>query len=180
MRFFRTARATLLACLMAFAPLAGAQADAVDDAFAHFTTDKFEDTQEAIERLAQTGHATAEDVIAALSANRLFFRPADRQVLYRDAAGAFHDAKTGAAAEADAKTLKPVRLNNRLRRVVEGALGSLTLLAPDPQKRIAAAQAVFRSRDVTALPTIETALAKESDAAARSALEDARAAIMLT
>src|SRR4051812_851175 len=120
MRFFRTARATLLACLMLLVPLAGAQADAVDDALARFTTDKFDDTQDGIERLAQTGDATAEAVIAALLSNRLFFRPTDKQVFYRDASGAFHQAKAGQAADLDAKTLKPVRLNNKLRRAAEG------------------------------------------------------------
>src|SRR5918998_411266 len=152
MRLLQTARAMLLACLLVLIPTAGAQADAVDDALARFTTDKFDDTQKGIEDLAQTGHATAEDALTALLANRLFFRPSDKAVLYRDAAGAFHDAKSGAFVEADAKALKPVRLNNRLRRVVEGALGSLTLLASDPQKRIRAAEAVFRSRDSAALP----------------------------
>ena len=38
-----------------------------------------------------------------------------------------------------------VRLNNRLRRTVEAALGGLTLLSPDPAKRIAAAQSVFKT-----------------------------------
>ena len=45
-----------------------------------------------------------------------------------------------------------VRLNNRLRRTVEAALGGLTLLSPDPAKRIAAAQSVFKSHDETVLP----------------------------
>src|SRR6185295_12871430 len=52
-------------------------------------------------------------------------------------------------------------------------------LAPDPAKRLEAAQAVFTSRDVNALPTIETALAKETDARVKRALTVARAAIIL-
>jgi urea transport system permease protein len=180
MRLLQTARLMLLACLMLLVPMAGAQADAVDTALSRFTTDTFDDTQKGIEVLAQTGHATAEDVLAALLSNRLFFRPLDKALFYRGPAGAFHEAKTGNAANVDAKALKPVRLNNRLRRVVEGALGSLTLLAPDPQKRIRAAEAVFRSRDAAALPVLDSALAKETSAAARNALEAARAAIVLT
>jgi urea transport system permease protein len=93
--------------------------------------------------------------------------------------GSFREAKTGDVVAADPKSLKPVRLNNRLRRVVEGAVGSVTLLAPDPQKRIRAAEAVFKSRDPATLPIIETALAREVDGAARNALEAARAAIVL-
>jgi urea transport system permease protein len=179
MRVLLTARALFLACLILLVPLAGAQADAVDDALARFTTDKFDDTQKGIEDLAQAGHATAEDVLAALLSNRLFFRPSDKAVLYRGPSGVFHDAKSGAVIDAETKTLKPVRLNNRLRRAVEGALGSLTLLAADPQKRIRAAEAVFKSRDPAALPIIQTAIAKETNASARNALAAARAAILV-
>jgi urea transport system permease protein len=180
MRLIHAACIALLAGLMIIAAPAAVRADAVDDALMRFTTDKFDDTQKGIEDLAQSGHATAEEVLAALLANRLFVRPTNKVVLYRDAAGAFHEAKSGKAVEADAKSLKPVRLNNRLRRTVEGALGSLTLLAPDPQKRIRAAEAVFKSRDTAALTVVETALARETNAAARSALEAARAAIVVT
>src|ERR687893_565822 len=102
MRLFQTARVMLLACLMLLVPMVGARADAVDDALSRFTTDKFDDTQKGIEDLAQTGHATAEDALAALLANRLFVRSSDKAVLYRDAAGAFHEAKTGNVVEADA------------------------------------------------------------------------------
>jgi urea transport system permease protein len=179
MRPFALIRALLLGLAMLCASMGAVRADAVDDALLRFTTDKFDDTQKAIEDLAQTGHETAEEVLAALLSNRLFFRSSDKTVVYRDLSGGFRDAKTGAAVEADAKSLKPVRLNNRLRRVVEGALGSLTLLAPDPHKRIRAAEAVFKSRDPAALPVIDSALARESDGAARSALEAARAAIVL-
>src|ERR687889_609300 len=95
MRLLTTACAVLLACLMLLLPLTGAKAEAVDDALARFTTDKFDDIQEGIEKLAQTGHASAEDVLAALLANRLFVRPSDKAVFYRVAAGAFHEAKAG-------------------------------------------------------------------------------------
>ena len=179
MRLIPFARALLLGLAVLCAALSAARADAVDDALRRFAADSFDDTQKGIEELAQTGHATAEDVLAALLANRLFIRSSDKAAVYRDAAGALRDAKTGDAVEADAKALKPVRLNNRLRRVVEGALGSLTLLAADPQKRIRAAEAVFKSRDAAALPVIDTALSRESSGAARRALEAARAAIVL-
>ena len=72
-----------------------------------------------------------------------------------------------------------MRLNNRLRRSVEAALGGLTLLAADPAKRYEAAQAVFKSRDASALPTLDAALAKETDARVKRALTEARAAVIL-
>jgi urea transport system permease protein len=72
-----------------------------------------------------------------------------------------------------------VRLNNRLRRIVEAALGGLTLMAPDPGKRLEAAQAVLKSKDANALPALDQAIAKETDARVKRALVDARAAVVL-
>ena len=89
------------------------------------------------------------------------------------------DAATGKPAASAPADLKPVRLNNRLRRTVEAALGGLTLLSADPAKRLEAAQAVFKSRDASALPALDTAIAKETDARVKRALTEARAAVIL-
>jgi urea transport system permease protein len=153
------------------------RADAVDHALARFAADSFNETQKAIEELAVSGHPTAEDVLSALAAERLFVQPSDRAVLFRDAEGVLRDAKSGEAA--DAQALKPVRVNNRVRRSLEAAIGSLTLLSADPEKRRHAALAVLRSRDAAQLPLLDGALAREGDAAIRDILETARAAIVL-
>src|SRR5258706_2248691 len=71
------------------------------------------------------------------------------------------------------------RLNNRLRRTVEAALGGLTLVSPDPAKRIQAAQSVFKTHNETMLPVIDGALQKETDKGAKLAFSEARAAILL-
>ena len=88
---------------------------------------------------------------------------------------------TGKAAAGAPANLKPVRLNNRLRRSIEAALGGLTLLSPDPGKRFEAAQAVFKSKDPAALPALDTAH-RPGDATPRvkRALQEARAAVILT
>ncbi len=90
------------------------------------------------------------------------------------------DAATGEAVAAPPAGLKPVRLNNRVRSVLAAASGALTLMSPDPQKRLEAADAVFRSRDAGALPALDTAIAKENDGRVRSALEIARAAVVFS
>jgi urea transport system permease protein len=180
--FWSLLRHALLAIALAIMPAAApapARADPVDDALLSFTADTFDGTQRGIEALARTGHPGAEAVLAALAAGRLFVEPAQKRVLYRDAAGALLDAKTGQAASVDPAALKSVRLNNRVRRTLEAALGSLTLLSPDAATPARAAQAVFRSRDEAALPVLESALARETDGIARRILESARAAILL-
>ena len=91
----------------------------------------------------------------------------------------FSTPRTGAESAEEPPGLKPVRVNNRVRRALDAALGSLTLLAADPAKRLAAADAVFKARDAAALPALETALAKETDPRIKRALLEARAAVLL-
>jgi len=171
--------AALVVALTALGLCDAARADAVDHSLARFAADTFDQTQKAIEEIAVSGHPTAEDVLSALAAGRLFVHTADKAVLYRDAVGVLRSARSGEPAEVDTQALKPVRVNNRVRRSIEAAVGSLTLLSADPEKRRQAALAVLKSRDAAQLPLLETALARESDAATRASLAIARAAILL-
>src|SRR3954465_2222075 len=154
-----------------------ANAQSYETALAGFTKDSFNDTDAAIGAVAASGNPLAVQVVEALQDGRLLF--GGDKVFIRDKGGAILDAATGKQA-ADAPTdLKPVRLKNRLRRSVEAALGGLTLMSADVGKRYEAAQAVFKSRDTNALPTLDTALAKETDTRVKRALSEARAAVIL-
>ena len=55
----------------------------------------------------------------------------------------------------------------------------MSLFSADPNKRLDAAQAVFKSREASILPTLESAIAKEQDARVKRVLLQARAAIAL-
>jgi len=167
-----------LGLLMAAALGASAQGNqAYEAALNGFTKDSFNDTDSAIGAVAASGNPLAVDVIQALQEGRLLF--SGEKVFIRDKGGAILDAATGKPAAAAPANLSPVRLNNRLRRSVEAALGGLTLLAADPAKRYEAAQAVFKSRDANALPTLDAALTKETDSRVKKALNEARAAVIL-
>jgi len=158
-----------------------ARADAVDDTLAKFLDDKFPQAEAAIGELAAEAPPQAQAILEALGDNRLMVDPADHLVAYKTAAGALLNAKTGQpVAGVDPAAFKKVRVNNALRRAIEGAMGSLTLANPDPEKRIAAAEDVFRTHDAKALPALQAQLAKESDARVAGALQLAEASIMAT
>jgi len=180
---FRARVAALLAGLGLIAlcaTAATAQAQSYEQALEGFAADSFSATDAAIAGVAGSGHPLAAKVIGAIEDGRLLFDPEDRKVYLREPSGALVDAATGKAAAGETPPgLKPVRLNNRLRRSIEAALGALTLLAPDPAKRFEAAQAVFKSRDANALPALDAALAKETDARVKQALLEARAAVVV-
>jgi urea transport system permease protein len=176
--FFRLVLATVvLVTALLLAPTVHAQGG--DDPFTPLATTNFDDLSRAVERLAASGHPQARATIEALNANRLFFRPADRAIFIRDGS-AVRAAVTGAvAADVPSAGLTQIRVNNRVRRAMEAAMGSLALLDADPRARQEAANRVFRARDPEAIPALDVALARETVPAIRRAMELARAAAVI-
>ena len=163
------------------AVMTAARAGSYEDGLLRFTADSFDDTIEGINAVATSGNPLAASVIGALQEGHLLFSADSKRVFIREApSDRLIDAATGEPVAGSAPSdLAPVRLNNRLRRIIEAALGGLTLMAPDPGKRFEAAQAVLKSKDANALPALEQAIAKESDAQVKQALTEARAAVVL-
>jgi urea transport system permease protein len=163
------------------AVMTAARAGSYEDGLLRFTADSFDDTIEGINAVATSGNPLAASVIGALQEGRLLFSADSKRVFIRETpSDRLIDAATGEpVAGSTPSDLAPVRLNNRLRRIIEAALGGLTLMAPDPGKRFEAAQAVLKSKDANALPALEQAIAKESDAQLKQALTEARAAVVL-
>ena len=180
MRYSRACLVALLLALSFALGCASAHAASLDEALAHFTADDFSETSAGIGAIALSGDPRAETIIRALQDGRLMFSAESKAVYVKDETGKLTNAATGEAIAGDAPAdLDNVRVNNRLRGAIDAALGGLTLLAGDPGTRYEAAQAVFKSRAANALPTLETALAKEQDPRVKRALAEARAAVIL-
>ncbi len=150
-----------------------------EDAVAKFANDEFSDTEEAIGVIASSGNPLAFSIISALQDGRLMADPDSKKVYVTGTDGKSVDAATGQPVASVPDSASAVRLNNRLRRSVDAALGSLTLQSPDLATRLQAAQSVFKSHEETALDAVESALAKETNRSVKSALGEARAAILL-
>jgi urea transport system permease protein len=183
----RICRACLVAVLLAFGLVAGltlgcggARAASLDDAVAHFTADDYDETLAGIGEVAASGSPRAAIILQALQGGQLMFSAEKKVVLIQDDASKLTDAVTGQPVVGDPPAdLDNVRVNNRIRGALDAALGGLSLFSADPNKRYDAAQAVFKSREASILPTLESAIAKEQDARVKRALLQARAAIVL-
>jgi urea transport system permease protein len=164
----------LLSALLA--PWAARADDPAAAALAKLASGNFNQIEAGIVELSVSGHPRALEILEALNAGDLSAAP-DGTLIGKSAAGTVN-AATGEKAEAAGA--KPIKLNNRVRRAVEAAMGNLTLMAKDPAKRLTAAEAVFKSRDPAAAPILKAALLKESDPKVKRALEFAQAAVALT
>ncbi|MEO3474620.1 urea ABC transporter permease subunit UrtB [Roseomonas sp. CAU 1739] len=132
---------------------------------------------EAVERLGALGDPRALPALRALSDGRLL-RLADGTLLIRDGA-TLTNAATGAPAQAVEADTQRISINNRVRGALRGALGQLQIISPDPAERLAAAEAIFRSRNAENVPLLEAALARESVARIRDRIALALAASRL-
>jgi urea transport system permease protein len=180
----RFSRACLVALALAFSfTLSGTLARAADlaGALAHFTADDFSETMTGVQEIAASGDPRAEAIIRALQDGQLVFSAQSKTVYIKDSSGKLTDAATGQPVAGQAPAdLDTVRLNNRLRGAIDAAVGGLTLLNKNPGIRYDAAQAVFKSRQASVLPTLEAALAKEQDPRIKRAMQEAHAAIILS
>src|SRR3954454_14611071 len=98
----------------------GAQAGQYEDALSRFSAGSFDQTIEGINEVVASGNALAAPVITALQEGRLLFSADSKRVFIREHPDRLIDPPTGQPAPGPAPAdLAPVRLNNRLRRIVE-------------------------------------------------------------
>lgn len=148
----------------------------------------FPDREKALAALIQTGDGAVVPVLEALQAGDLLRHKPDGAVviLKKDsrsgqASGAMVDPLTGAViGPASDNDLEKLRINNSLRRMISAGLGALTLMSPDSKIRLQAAEAVFKSREDSALAALDTAIAAEKDSAVAKVMREARAAILVS
>ncbi|WP_120006483.1 urea ABC transporter permease subunit UrtB [Teichococcus vastitatis] len=128
---------------------------------------------ETVERLGALGDARALPLLQALGEGRLQKRADGTLLLEQD--GTVVEAVAGTPA-APGET---VRINNRVRAALRGALGRLQLVAPQEGARLQAADGLFRSRSADNIPLLEQALAREAAPLVRARMELALAASRL-
>jgi urea transport system permease protein len=181
MRVLRHLLPVLLAAFALVTFAAGARADQFSDALPGFAQDSFSATDTALKAVAASGNPEAAAVITALQNSALVFDPDTKAVYIKADDGSLLDPATGkpAASAPSAGSLKTVRLNNRIRGAIDAAMGALTLASPDRAQRLAAADAVFKSRQASAIPALKAAIAKETDPDVKRAMMQAEAAATL-
>ena len=138
----------------------------------------------AVRALGAGGDERAAPVLEALLAGKLFTRKADKKIVIIEKKGRIYfltDAVSGEKiGQAAKKALKKFRVNNAMRGVIRGVLGALTLLNKDAAKRIAGADALFRSTSAKSIQLIQAALASETDDAVKRRMERALAAVTVS
>ncbi len=171
--------AVIAALAIAVCSAIPAHAASFEDAVALFAARSFAESEEAVAQLQVSGNPLAYSIISALRDGHLYADDDTRKVFIKAADGKIVDAATGQPVAAMTDGASAIRLNNRLRRTIEAAVGNLTLLSPNVAMRVQAAQSVFKNHDAAALPLVDAALKNETNDGVKRALVAARAAVVL-
>jgi urea transport system permease protein len=168
----------MIAVILALTP-ALAWADDAPAALAAIASGDYNQMSQGIAKLAASGDPRAVVIIQALNNNTLFMND-DNVLFIQTGNNTFVNAATGTPAPAlTADSLTQVFADLRARAIIDKVLGQLQLFSPDVAIRMHAAEALFQSHDVAALPTIDKALAKETNPTVQTRLEQAQAAALL-
>lgn len=156
---------------------------AFDDDVSALAGKSFKAKIAAIEKIAASGDERTVPVLEALLKGKLYKRKADNKIVITEKKGTVYvlfDPLTGKEiGQKTKRKLKKIRVNNKLRGIIQGALGGLTLFSRDAQKRAKAADAVFKSRPAAMIPILEKALKRETDPDVRARMDLALAATRL-
>jgi urea transport system permease protein len=141
-----------------------ARADEFATLISGLADDSFAEKEQAVVALGKLGDGRTVAVLTALQDGRLLKAP-DGRVLVSDAAKLI-DPVSGAELPGNAANgLERLRVNNRLRGVIEGSLGELALFSSDPAARFVAAQDALRHPSPDQARLLEKAIAAENDPA---------------
>jgi urea transport system permease protein len=168
-------RATILILLAAALP---ARADEFPARVSALGADSFAEKEQAVNALGTLADGRAITVLTALNDGRLLKAP-DGRVLVSEVAKLI-DPLTGAdVPDLKADALDRIRVNNRLRGVIEGALAALSLFSTDPAARLAAARDALRHPSADQAALLERAMAAEKDSGIRATMEQSLSAALL-
>jgi urea transport system permease protein len=169
-------RAGLAACLAVLLVGLPPSASAVDaDALKKLASDDFDEKAAAIESIVGSPDPMTLPVLKALIDGNLRVDGEGRGWIKTD--GGALDALTGKAAPLPDPEPDEVTINNMLRGQIDAALSALKLFAPERALRLAAARELQEGGEEALRPTLERALAAETDPQVRAAIALAAAAI---
>jgi len=122
-------------------------------------------------------------ILQSLLEGRLFFRKNDGVIVFAektDSGILIQDALSGEDyGEVGKREAKKIRVNNKIRKVLKGAIASIRLSSEDSNVRATAARDLLRSPSQEVLPAIQAAIQLEQDPEVLKALALSQAAILI-
>jgi urea transport system permease protein len=146
----------------------------------------FPDKEKVVERLSESGHASARWVLAAWLDDRLCVRQGDQKIFIvkstDDSVASFHlvdPVSLRDAGSAPREDLTKIGTNNHLRRQLKIAVARFDLSSSNTTVRLAAVQQMLRALDEASVALLRKRVGFETDAAVKAEIETGLALVAL-
>ena len=167
--------ARMLAVLLGMLAAPSFAAADFSGATAQLAETPFKAKEEAVAQIVQMRHPNGRALLTALLDGRVFYRRDDRKVFIAAADGeelALTDPVTRAlAGKASRDGFAKITTNNRLRKVLKGAIASYDLADPDTQVREAAVKEIMRTMDEDTVVLLRERVKEEKDSGVRATIQ---------
>src|SRR6266567_8889391 len=175
-------RRLLFAAIALLAIAASAQADDLHDLIDRLGADSFADKEQAVAALGELGDGRAVPALKALN-DGFLYRASDGHVVVAERIGdtykLFDPVDHAALGEAKDDAIDKLRVNNRLRGSITGALSRLTLVSSNREDRLNAARDALKHLSADSAEGLERAQQQEKDPEVRQAITLALSAARL-
>src|SRR5687767_15163061 len=165
----RLTGACWLCCALLAPRSAHSEPRSIDTELRRLASEDRSELGKAIDALGRHGDVRALPVLQALSDGALRVDAAG-SLYIKGADGKLRDALSGGPANAPSGTLRTPTVDNRLRRALLPAIGSLSLSASELRVRLSAAQELSKRPSDEVAPVMREALGRETDARVRELL----------
>ncbi len=181
MSFFSMKNRILLSvflCLML--PIATSQAETNNteeftQALELLQTKSYKEKETAIEKLVQTKDERVQSVLEAMLNARLFYTKEDKTTVIgiknEDGFAITSVLKQEVLGTVSKSTLKKIKGNNKLRRILRANIAALSLSNPDPKARLSAIKQMYGKLNKTGIETLKTHLETEKNEDVRSEIQ---------
>ncbi len=156
---------TLIALLM-LVSVNSVQANTYEELTLELTTVKLSKTQPVLEKLAQTKDENLLALFETLLAGNLHYNKETRALVKIEKTGdvtAITDFNTGESLNITKKEASKIRVNNRLRTWLRGAIARIQLTSENPKERLAAVEALYKKSDKAVIATVKELHETETD-----------------
>src|SRR4051812_47215360 len=140
-----------------------ARADQLEEWVRKLASEKEDDVQEALRRLAALDDPRAIPALEAMTDDRLRAGPDGRAYVWNSKARDLRDAVSGQLVTPAPRPVREVEMNNDLRRVALPVLAQLQLGSPVASVRLAAAEELSKRGEAQAAQLLHRAVDRERD-----------------
>jgi urea transport system permease protein len=181
-RIMVSLRRLLFAAIALLAMAVSARADELHDFVDRLGAESFADKEQAVAALGELGDGRAVPALKALT-DGFLYRATDGHVVVAEQIGdtykLFDPVDHAALGEAKDGAIDKLRVNNRLRGAITGALSRLTLVSSNREDRLNAARDALKHLSADSAEALERAQQQEKDPEVRQAITLALSAARL-